>query len=72
MLELIEEHKHKRIDIAGFGNYSVADVAMSILDGSVGDSYKYLVDCLREELSKFEKVKNESNCRNLKLVSSRN
>jgi hypothetical protein len=55
-------HKDERIDVAGFGNYSIETLANVILNGSAGTSYDYLTDCLRERLeelgAKIERSKN--------------
>jgi len=47
-------YKDERIDVAGFGNYSIEALAYVILDGSAGTSYGYLTDCLRERLDLIE------------------
>ncbi|CAB4165981.1 hypothetical protein UFOVP835_9 [uncultured Caudovirales phage] len=49
--------KDERIDVAGFGNYSIEALAHVILDGSAGTSYGYLTDCLRERLEELREVK---------------
>ena len=50
-------YKDERIDVAGFGNYSIEALAYVILDGSAGTSYGYLTDCLRERLEELRVVK---------------
>jgi len=51
LLTWIVENKAKRIDIAGFGNYSIEAVAGLILEGKADkSSYGYLTDCLREKM----------------------
>jgi len=42
--------KDERIEIAGFGNYSIETLVSVILEGNAGTSYPYLTDCLREKL----------------------
>ncbi len=37
-------YKDERIDVAGFGNYSIEALAYVILDGSAGTSYGYLTE----------------------------
>ena len=49
--------KDERIDVAGFGNYSIETLVLVILEGSAGTSYPYLTDCLRERLEELEEVK---------------
>ena len=49
--------KDERIEIAGFGNYSIEALAHVILEGSAGTSYSYLTDCLRERLEELEGMK---------------
>ena len=49
--------KDERIEIAGFGNYSIEALAHVILEGSAGTSYPYLTDCLRERLEELREVK---------------
>jgi hypothetical protein len=46
-------NKDERIDIAGFGNYSIETLVSVILDGNAGTSYGYLTDCLRERLEEL-------------------
>jgi hypothetical protein len=48
-------HKDERIDVVGFGNYSIEALANVILNGSAGTSYEYLTDCLAEEIEKLER-----------------
>jgi hypothetical protein len=50
-------YRDERIDVAGFGNYSIEALAHVILDGSAGTSYGYLTDCLRERLQELEGMK---------------
>lgn len=45
--------KDERIDVAGFGNYSIETLVLVILEGSAGTSYPYLTDCLRERLEEL-------------------
>jgi len=45
--------KDERIDVAGFGNYSIETLVSVILEGSAGTSYPYLTDCLRERLEEL-------------------
>lgn len=54
LLEQVYMYKNERIDVAGFGNYSIEALAHVILDGSAGTSYPYLTDCLRERLEELE------------------
>jgi hypothetical protein len=49
--------KDERIDIAGFGNYSIETLVSVILEGNAGTSYPYLTDCLRERLEELRVVK---------------
>lgn len=49
--------KDERIDVAGFGNYSIETLVLVILEGSAGTSYPYLTDCLRERLEELREVK---------------
>ena len=49
--------KDERIDVAGFGNYSIETLVLVILEGSAGTSYPYLTDCLRERLEELEEMK---------------
>lgn len=46
--------KDERIDVAGFGNYSIETIVSVILEGNAGTSYGYLTDCLRERLEELE------------------
>jgi hypothetical protein len=45
--------KDERIEIAGFGNYSIETLVSVILEGNAGTSYPYLTDCLREKLEEL-------------------
>lgn len=46
--------KDERIDIAGFGNYSIETLVSVILEGNAGTtSYQYLTDCLQERLEEL-------------------
>ena len=49
--------KDERIEIAGFGNYSIETLVSVILEGNAGTSYPYLTDCLRERLEELREVK---------------
>ena len=53
ILEQVYKYKNERIDVAGFGNYSIEALAHVILEGSAGTSYPYLTDCLRERLEEL-------------------
>lgn len=59
LLTWVIENKDERIDIAGYGNYSIAAVAGLILEGKANwldtsltptPLYGYLTDCLREKM----------------------
>jgi hypothetical protein len=41
--------KDERIEIAGFGNYSIETLVSVILEGNAGTSYPYLTDCLPQK-----------------------
>lgn len=56
ILKQVVIHKDERIDVAGFGNYSIETLALVILEGSAGTSYPYLTDCLRERLEELNSV----------------
>ena len=45
--------KDERIDVAGYGNYSIETVVSFILEGKAGKNYPYLTDCLRERLEEL-------------------
>jgi len=57
ILEQVYKYKNERIDVAGFGNYSIEALAHVILERSAGTSYSYLTDCLRERLEELEGMK---------------
>ena len=57
ILEQVYKYKNERIDVAGFGNYSIEALAHVILEGSAGTSYSYLTDCLRERLEELKGMK---------------
>lgn len=53
ILEQVYKYKNERIEIAGFGNYSIETLVSVILEGNAGTSYPYLTDCLRERLEEL-------------------
>lgn len=53
MIDLIIKNRDMRVDVAGFGNYSLETLVSVILEGNAGTSYPYLTDCLREKLEEL-------------------